>query len=88
MEYFTANEANKRDRIVIGCFGKYGINRIVNTISELLLERTKPKANAEVMDVGAGSGFFTSEIADKIHARLPEVAFYAMTMISAMLLSL
>lgn len=44
--------------------------------------------NAKVLDVGAGSGFFTAKIVDKIRAKLPGVSFYAMDMTPAMLLSL
>jgi SAM-dependent methyltransferase len=87
-EYFTGKEAKKRDRIVIDYFGERGVNRIVDTISELLLEKAKLAADAETLDVGAGSGFFTVKIADKIRAKLPRASFYAMDMTPAMLLSL
>jgi len=46
------------------------------------------KANANVLDVGAGTGFFTVRIAEKIYGRLPKVSFYAMDITPAMLLSL
>jgi len=87
-EYFTVKEAKKRDKIVISYFGECGVNRIVDTISGLLLDRARLTANAKVLDVGAGSGFFTVKIADKIRAKLPRVSFYAMDMTPAMLLSL
>lgn len=87
-EYFTVKEAKKRDKIVINYFGECGVNGIVDTISELLLEKTMLAANARVLDVGAGSGFFTVKIADKIRAKLPKASFYAMDMTPAMLLSL
>jgi ubiquinone/menaquinone biosynthesis C-methylase UbiE len=41
-----------------------------------------------VLDVDAGTGFFTMKIEDKIHAVLSRVSFYAMDMTPAMLLSL
>jgi SAM-dependent methyltransferase len=87
-EYFTVKEAKKRDKIVINYFGECGTNRIVDTVSELLLDRAKLTTNAKILDVGAGSGFFTVKIADRIRAKLPRASFYAMDMTPAMLLSL
>ena len=40
------------------------------------------------MDVGAGSGFFTAKIAEKIRQKVPNVKFCAMDATPAMLLSL
>jgi len=88
VEHFTTKEAEKRDNIVINYFGESGINRIVNTITQLLLNSPRLRANAKVLDVGAGSGFFTVKIAKKIHDKLPKVSFYAMDITPAMLLSL
>jgi len=88
IEHFTIKEAEKRDSIVLNYFGKSGVNRIVNTITKLLLASPRLSANAKVLDVGAGTGFFTVKIAKKTHARLPKVSFYAMDITSAMLLSL
>ena len=87
-EYFTTREAEKRDKIVVNYFGKEGVRRIVNTVTELLLTQPKPRANAKVLDVGASTGFFTVKIAKKIKAKLPKVSFYAMDMTPAMLFSL
>jgi len=88
VEHFTTREAEKRDKIVIDYFGETGVNRIVDTITKLLFAPPRLPANANVLDVGAGSGFFTVKIAEKIHARLPKVSFYAMDLTPAMLLSL
>ena len=52
-------EAEQRDRILINYFGDEGINRIVDRIVELLFASPKLPADAKVLDVGAGSGFFT-----------------------------
>ncbi|MGQ9642057.1 MAG: class I SAM-dependent methyltransferase [Candidatus Bathycorpusculaceae bacterium] len=41
--------------------------------------------HAEVLDVGAGTGFFTIKIAEEVKAKLPEVCFYAMDITPAML---
>jgi len=88
VEHFTTKEAEKRDKIIMDYFGESGVNRIVSTIAKLLLASPRLPANAKVLDVGAGSGFFTVKIAEKIHARLPKVSFYAMDITPAMLLSL
>jgi len=87
-EYFTSKEAEKRDRIVKDYFGQAGINRIVKTVVASLLYKPMLPANARVLDVGAGSGFFTLRIAKKVRARLPGVSFYAMDLTPAMLLVL
>jgi len=88
IKHFTTKEAEKRDKIVIEYFGETGVNRIVNTITELLLTPPRPPINAKVLDVGAGSGLFTIKIADKIRAKLPKSSLYAMDLTPAMLLSL
>ncbi|NWG11308.1 methyltransferase domain-containing protein [Candidatus Bathyarchaeota archaeon] len=87
-EHFTSKEAEKRDKIVINYFGKCGVKQITDTIAQFLLASPRLTANAKVLDVGAGSGFFTVRIAKKIHAKSTEVSFYAMDLTPAMLLSL
>jgi len=88
IEHFTTKEAKKRDKSVINYFGENGVNRIVSIITKILLVSPKLPAKAKVLDVGAGSGFFTVKIAEKIHAKLPKVSLYAMDLTPAMLLSL
>ncbi|MCS7138987.1 MAG: class I SAM-dependent methyltransferase [Crenarchaeota archaeon] len=88
VEYFTREEAEKRDRIVVNYFGKEGVNRIVNKIIELLFAPPELPPDASLLDVGAGTGFFTVKIAEKVKAMLPEARFYAMDITPAMLLSL
>ena len=87
-EYFTTKEAAKRDNIVINYFGESGVNRIVNTITELLLSPPRLPTNAKILDVGAGTGFFTVKIAEKIRAERPNASFYALDITPAMLISL
>ncbi|MEM3712436.1 MAG: class I SAM-dependent methyltransferase [Thermoproteota archaeon] len=60
------------------------MNRIVNKIIELFSSLPELPPDADVLDVGAGTGFFTLKIAEK----LPETSFYAMDVTPAMLLSL
>jgi SAM-dependent methyltransferase len=86
--YFTSKEAEKRDQIVKGYFGQAGINQIVKTVVDRLLEKPALPVNARILDVGAGTGFFTLRIAEKVQAKLPEASFYAMDLTPAMLLAL
>ncbi|MGB9756693.1 MAG: class I SAM-dependent methyltransferase [Candidatus Bathyarchaeales archaeon] len=88
VEHFTLKEAEKRDEIVLKYFGEDGVKRIVNTIVELLFETPKLPKNAKVLDVGAGSGFFTVKIAKMIQDKYPKASFYALDMTPTMLLSL
>jgi SAM-dependent methyltransferase len=88
VEHFTTKEAKQRDKIVVGYFGQQGIDRITNTVARIMLEPPKLSAKAKVLDVGAGTGFFTERIITKINARLPSVNFYAMDLTPAMLLAL
>jgi SAM-dependent methyltransferase len=88
VEHFTTKEAEKRDKIVVSYFGHDGVSRIVTTITDLLLDSPSLSTEAAVLDIGAGTGFFTTKIATKVHAKIPNVSFYAMDLTPAMLLSL
>lgn len=88
IKHFTKKEADKRDRIVLGYFGEEGVKRIVNAIVKSLLSPPPLRKNAKILDVGAGSGFFTIRVAEKIWKRLPETGFYAMDTTPVMLLAL
>jgi SAM-dependent methyltransferase len=88
VEHFTTREAKKRDKIVLGYFGENGVNRIIEAISERLLSFPSLRTGSKVLDVGAGSGFFTAKIAERIRSKIPHVAFYAMDATPAMLLTL
>jgi ubiquinone/menaquinone biosynthesis C-methylase UbiE len=88
VRHFTAKEGEKRDAIVQGYFGDEGVNRIVEAITERLLAPPTLRTGSKVLDVGAGSGFFTAKIAQKINRVVPNVAFYAMDATPAMLLAL
>ncbi|MBC7129971.1 methyltransferase domain-containing protein, partial [Candidatus Bathyarchaeota archaeon] len=62
-----------------------GVKRIADTITQALLSPPKPKENAKILDVGAGSGFFTLRIFKKLRRHLPNASFYAMDLTPAML---
>lgn len=88
VQHFTAKEGEKRDAIVQGYFGQEGVNRIVEAITERLLSPPSLRTGSKVLDVGAGSGFFTAKIAERIGSIVSGVAFYAMDATPAMLLAL
>jgi len=88
VKYFTTTEAEERDKIVLGYLGENGINQIINTIHEFLFAPPRLQANANVLDIGAGTGFFTVRLYDRVRRRFPKVNFYAMDATPAMLMSL
>jgi SAM-dependent methyltransferase len=85
VNHFTTKEAERRDNIVIDYFGQKGVDRIVNTITESLLAEPRLAADANVLDAGAGSGFFTAKVETKMRSLLPKITFYAMDLTPAML---
>lgn len=85
VKHFTEREAEKRDKIVLSYFGEEGVERVVESIVRCLLSPPKLRENAKVLDVGAGSGFFTMAVVDKLRQHLPEASFYAMDVTPTML---
>jgi ubiquinone/menaquinone biosynthesis C-methylase UbiE len=83
VEHFTVKEAEKRDKIVSGYFGEDGVQRIVEAVTEQL-QTPKLRKGSKVLDVGAGSGFFTA----RISGRILQAQFYAMDATPAMLQAL
>jgi SAM-dependent methyltransferase len=88
VRHFTTKEAEKRDAIVTNYFGKSGINRILEVVTDCLFEKPELPASAKILDIGAGTGFFTTGIAKRVRAKNPEASFYAMDLTPAMLLQL
>jgi len=88
VQYFSSKEAEKRDTIIQDYLGKTGINRIVDTVAAHLLAEPALPSDAKILDAGAGTGFFTAKIAQKVSAKLPDASFYAMDITPAMLLVL
>jgi len=78
IQHFTQKEAQKRDKILLGYFGGDGIKLIVDSICNHLLSSPKLKEDAQILDVGAGSGLFTVRVAKKLRSKLPKATFYAM----------
>jgi SAM-dependent methyltransferase len=88
VRHFTTKEAEKRDAILTGYFGKSGINRIVEVVTDCLSEKPGLPQSAKILDIGAGTGSFTTRIANRVRATNPEASFYAMDLTPAMLLPL
>lgn len=88
IRHFTVEKAEKRDKIVLDYFGEDGVKQIVDAIVKRLTSMPKPKMDAKILDMGAGSGFFTTRVAQKLKAHLNKASLYAMDATPAMLLSL
>lgn len=88
VKHFTEKEAERRDKIVLSYFGEDGIRRIVDSIVHSFFSPPRLKGDAKILDVGAGSGFFTIKVAAKLRRHLPEAVFYAIDLTPAMLLML
>jgi len=88
LEHFAVKEGRKRDHIVKSYFGQAGIRRIVDTITEHMLEQPRLPLRGKVLDVGAGTGSFTVRVARKVRDKIPNASFYAMDLTPAMLLLL
>jgi len=78
IKHFTEKEAQKRDKILLSYFGEDSINLIVDSICNRLLSKPKLREDAQILDVGAGSGLFTIRVAKKLRSKLPKATFYAM----------
>jgi len=88
IRHFTEREAEKRDKIVLGYFGEDGVKRIVDTIVTFISSPPKLQTRAKILDMGAGSGFFTTRVAHRLKELLPHASFYALDATPAMLLAL
>lgn len=85
IRYFTETEAERRDKIVLSYFGPEGVQRIIDSIADCLLSSPRLVENAQILDAGAGTGFFTIKIAQELHRHLAKASFYAMDVTPAML---
>ena len=88
ISHFTIKEAEKRDEIVLSYFGENGVNKIIDSIIAGPNAHPNLKPNAKVLDIGAGSGFFTIRIASKVRKLVPAASLYAMDATPAMLSAL
>ena len=84
VKYFTEKEAEKRDEIVLSYFTKEDIEKIVKIIVGCIL--SKPVGDKlDILDIGAGSGFFTVKVAEGVWREIPNAMIYAMDITPAML---
>lgn len=83
--HFTEKEADKRDKIVLDYFGEEGATSITDSIVRFLLLAPELDVDADILDVGAGSGFYTLRVMKKIHQTLPGASFYAIDVAPLML---
>ena len=88
ISHFTRKEAEKRDKIVLSYFGEDGVNKVIDSVIAELNSHPTLKPNVNILDMGAGSGFFTARIAAKVKKFVPTASFYAMDATPAMLLAL
>ncbi len=79
--YFTEKEALGRSEILRGYFGEKGINTIIETTTRELEDLQE---GSNILDIGAGTGFFTGAIKRRLGKNLK---FYAMDLTRAMLLA-
>jgi len=82
IKYFET-EAPKRDDIVRDYFREECIETIVNDIVEEILRLNRE--NIKLLDVAAGSGFFTERIKKKLKGRGVKVDVYALDITPSML---
>ncbi len=88
IKHFTVKEAKKRDRIVLSYFGQDGIKRMTEAIASRLTTAPKLRTKTKILDMGAGSGFFTTRVAHELKKKSPDALFYAMDATPAMLLAI
>jgi len=84
VKHFSLKEAQQRDRILLKYFESEGIERIVNSVLESIMLPSDVEL-LDMLDVGAGTGFLTAKIADKIKLRIPKASFFAMDLTPEML---
>jgi SAM-dependent methyltransferase len=85
IKHFTEKEAERRNEILLSYFGAEGVQRIVTSIVNRLLSPPMLVRNAKILDMGAGTGFFTIKIAQRLWKALPQTRVYAMDITPAML---
>ncbi len=84
VEHFTDREAEHRDEIMLGYFGRDGVARIVDMIASRISREGRGRAPS-VLDVGAGVGTFTAPLFRRMGEEGPRPRFFAMDATPAML---
>ncbi|MCA1814182.1 MAG: class I SAM-dependent methyltransferase [Halobacteriales archaeon] len=86
--HFTDKEAMDRDRIVLDHLGPDGAEAVERAVSEALLEAGAMNREPAILDAGAGSGFFTTRVAERLRAHKLAPRMFAMDATPAMLRAL
>lgn len=86
--HFTEKEAEQRDRIVLGYLGSEGVEGVTQALAEGLLPAGAMNPAPAILDVGAGSGFFTRRAAEALRARGLRPRMFALDATPAMLRAL
>jgi SAM-dependent methyltransferase len=86
--HFTEREARERDRIVLGYLGEAGVQAIVDAVAGGLLGAGAMNPSPAVLDLGAGSGFFTHRVEQALRAKGLKPRMFAMDATPAMLRAL
>ena len=84
VNHFTNNEAEHRDEIVYGYFGREGVGTIARIISDRILSHMRQN-DPRILDIGSGVGTFTVPILDYLEHRLSGIKFFAMDLTPSML---
>lgn len=87
VDHFT-KKSGDWDRVTLGRYGESGVEAITDAIVDRLISPPKLKGDAEILDVGVGTGFFTLEVVRKVRQHLPSASFYGMDLTPAMLMAL
>lgn len=88
IRHFTEHEGHERDRIVLGYLGDSGVRDVARAVAEALLPAGAMNPQPAILDVGAGSGFFTGRAAEALRARGLRPRMFAMDATPAMLRAL
>ncbi|HEV8360535.1 MAG TPA: methyltransferase domain-containing protein [Candidatus Thermoplasmatota archaeon] len=83
--HFTEREAAERDAIVLGYLGEDGARQVTEAIVEALLAAGAMNPAPALLDIGAGSGFFTARVEEALRARGLRPRMFAMDATPAML---
>lgn len=85
VKHFTEHEGDDRDAIVRGYLGDAGVRKVVDAVVEGLLPTGAMNPAPAIVDLGAGSGFFTRRVEEALRARGLRPRMFTMDATPAML---
>lgn len=86
--HFTEKEAAERDRILLGHLGSDGAEQVAEVVVEGLLPAGAMNPSPAILDLGAGSGFFTRRVDEALRSKGLKPRMFAMDATPAMLRAL